>query len=95
VRICKYEARNQINESTKDISKSLLVKNLEKSITAKDFYKLFEEFGEISSSKLEVDENGVSKGYGYVHFSDAKSAEKAKEKLVFFNIVIVIRTEKK
>ncbi len=68
----------------KDIEKSLLVKNIDKSLSAKEFYKLFEEFGEIKSSKLEVDDYGVSKGYGYVYFNDAKSAEKAKANLVNF-----------
>ena len=81
VRICQYEGKAQSSEG-KDIGKSLLVKNIDKTITAKDFYKLFENFGEIKSSKLEVDEYGVSKGYGYVYFNDAKSAEEAKAKLV-------------
>ena len=31
VRICKYEPRNQTSETTKDISKSLLIKNIDKS----------------------------------------------------------------
>lgn len=81
VRICQYEGKTQVSED-KDVEKSLLVKNVDKSVTAKEFYKLFEEFGEIKSSKLEIDEFGVSKGYGYVYFNDAKSAEEAKAKLV-------------
>ncbi len=81
VRICQYEGKSQVSEG-KEIEKSLLVKNIDKSVTAKEFYKLFEEFGEIKSSKLEIDEYGVSKGYGYVYFNDAKGAEEAKAKLV-------------
>lgn len=74
--------KTQIIENTKDSSKSLLVKNLDSSMTSKDFYKMFENFGEVKSSKLEVDENGISKGYGYILFNDSYSAELAKTKLV-------------
>jgi RNA recognition motif-containing protein len=81
VRICKYEGKSEIND-TKDINKSLLVKNIDKDITAKDFYKIFEEFGDIKSLKLEVDEMGHSKGFGYVYYTDSKSADKAIKTMV-------------
>lgn len=74
--------KTQVEENTKDSSRSLLIKNLDRSITAKEFFRMFEEFGEVKSSKLEVDENGVSKNYGYIFFSDVKSAEAAKQTLV-------------
>jgi RNA recognition motif-containing protein len=76
--------KNKINEDQSDPEKSLLVKGIDESITAKEFFKIFEEYGEVKSSKLEVDENGNSKGLGYVLFSDAKAAEHAKNKLVSF-----------
>jgi RNA recognition motif-containing protein len=69
-------------ESMNDQNKSLLIKNLSPEISAKEFYKMFETFGEVKSSKLEVDDNGVSKCYGYVYYADEKSAEAAKFKLV-------------
>jgi RNA recognition motif-containing protein len=74
--------KTQVEENTKDSSRSLLIKNLDRSISAKEFFRMFEEFGEVKSSKLEVDENGVSKNYGYIFFSDVKSAETAKQTLV-------------
>jgi polyadenylate-binding protein len=80
VRICKYEMKGQVD--SKDSKRSLLVKSLDKSITARDLYTMFEEFGEVKSSKLEIDENGDSKGYGYIYYNDEKSAELAKLKLV-------------
>jgi RNA recognition motif-containing protein len=43
---------------------------------------MFEEFGEVVSSKIEMDLHGVSKNYGYVLYKDAKSAESAKRALV-------------
>jgi RNA recognition motif-containing protein len=76
--------KNQVEENTKDSSRSLLIKNLDRSITAKDFFRMFEEFGDVKSSKLEVDESGVSKNYGYVLYSDVRSAEAAKQALVKF-----------
>ncbi len=86
IRVCKYHLKNQINEDHNDPEKSLLVKGVDESITAKEFFKIFEEYGEVKSSKLEVDENGHSKGYGYILYNDAKAAEHAKNKLVrFFN----------
>jgi polyadenylate-binding protein len=86
IRVCKYHSKNQINEDHNDPEKSLLVKGVDESITAKEFFKIFEEYGEVKSSKLEVDENGHSKGYGYILYNDAKAAQLAKNKLVrFFN----------
>jgi polyadenylate-binding protein len=67
---------------TKDMSKNLLVKNIDPTMSAKEFYKLLQEFGDIKSSKLEIDEHGASKGYGYANFYEELSAEKAKNKLV-------------
>lgn len=42
-----------------------------------------EKFGDVESCKLEVDEAGNSKGYGYVYFSDEKASEAAKLNLVY------------
>lgn len=42
---------------------------------------LFKEFGKIGSCKLEVFSDGQSRGFGYIQFLDAKSADAAIEKL--------------
>ena len=47
-------------------------------MTQKEFYKIFLEYGDISSAKIEYDENGISKGYGYIYYYTEESAEKAK-----------------
>ena len=52
-------------------------------ISAKDFYKMFETYGEIKSSKLETNEKGESKGYGYVYFTNASDAENALKEMVY------------
>ncbi len=84
IRICKYEVKNKISEDQNDPEKSLLIKNIDDSITSKEFFKMFEEFGEVKSSKLELDESGRSKGYGYILYNDVQSAELAKKNLVNF-----------
>jgi polyadenylate-binding protein len=80
LRICKFENKNADNSDS--MRKNLLIKNLDPNITAKEFYKLFEAFGDIKSSKLETNENGESKGYGYVYYNKAEDAEKALKGMV-------------
>ena len=80
IRICNYEGRGG-GHKEKKINQSLLVKNIDTSITQKEFYNIFLKYGDIESAKLEYDENGVSKGYGYIYYSNEKEAEEAKKNL--------------
>lgn len=64
---------------------NIFVKNIDKSTTEKDFEGLFVQFGNIFSSKISYDEQGKSRGYGYVQFEDKESTDKClagKNKLV-------------
>ena len=79
IRICKYEGRGA-NKQT-NIKQSLLVKNVDINMTQKEFYNIFLKYGDIVSGKIEYDDNGISKGFGYIYYYTEESAEEAKKNL--------------
>eukprot|EP01091_Cochliopodium_minus_P000118 TRINITY_DN10150_c0_g1_i1.p1 TRINITY_DN10150_c0_g1~~TRINITY_DN10150_c0_g1_i1.p1 ORF type:complete len:565 (-),score=187.89 TRINITY_DN10150_c0_g1_i1:274-1935(-) len=56
---------------------NIFIKDLHPSIQSQDLYDNFSQFGTILSCKVETDTNGVSKGFGYVHFENMEAAQKA------------------
>lgn len=54
---------------------NIFIKNLDPTIGHKELYDTFSIFGNILSCKVALDENAQSKGFGFVHFESAESAE--------------------
>jgi len=56
---------------------NLYIKQLDPNITHKELFDTFSAFGNILSVKVALDPNGQSKGFGFVHFENAESADNA------------------
>ena len=60
---------------------NLYVKNLDPDVTPEEFEVMFSEHGAITSALLALDEEGKSKGFGFVNFEYHDQAQKAVEAL--------------
>lgn len=60
---------------------NVFIKNLDKNIDTKSLYDTFSAFGNILSCKIMTDEQGQSKGFGFVHFETQEAADTAINKV--------------
>ncbi|KAK5162619.1 hypothetical protein LTR04_003253 [Oleoguttula sp. CCFEE 6159] len=64
----------------------LYVGNIHFSITESDLQNVFEPFGELEFVQLQKEEQGRSRGYGFVQFRDPTQAKEALEKMNGFDL---------
>lgn len=60
---------------------NIFIKNLDPEIDHKALHDVFSDYGNILSCKVALDENGRSKGYGFVHYETQEMADRAIEKV--------------
>eukprot|EP00009_Paramoeba_aestuarina_P010089 CAMPEP_0201523772 /NCGR_PEP_ID=MMETSP0161_2-20130828/20911_1 /ASSEMBLY_ACC=CAM_ASM_000251 /TAXON_ID=180227 /ORGANISM="Neoparamoeba aestuarina, Strain SoJaBio B1-5/56/2" /LENGTH=580 /DNA_ID=CAMNT_0047922981 /DNA_START=89 /DNA_END=1831 /DNA_ORIENTATION=+ len=65
----------------KTASGNVFVKNISKEIDDKSLAEIFNVFGTILSAKVARDKDGVSLGYGFIHFKDEANAAAAVKKM--------------
>merc|ERR1711863_61730 len=73
----RKEREIELGEKAKRFT-NVYVKNFNEAMTEEDLSKMFEKFGKITSLKLmKSDEDEKNKGFGFVSFEDAETAEAA------------------
>jgi len=74
--IPRRERMQQLGDKYKKFT-NVYVKNFSDELDDDKLRQMFEKFGKIASAKVVTDENGKSKGFGFVSFEEAESAEGA------------------
>ncbi|KAG8877260.1 Protein phosphatase PP2A regulatory subunit B [Tulasnella sp. 331] len=96
--ISRKERQSKIDEMKSQYT-NLYIKNLDTEVTEPEFTELFEKFGQITSSRLEHDEEGKSRGFGFVNYEKhedaAKAVEELHEKEYKGKVLYVARAQKK
>lgn len=78
--ISRKERQSKIDEMKAQFT-NLFVKNLDTEISEEELRDIFEPYGQITSCVLQVDEEGKSKGFGFVNYQGHESAQAAVDAL--------------
>ncbi|KAL2444158.1 Polyadenylate-binding protein, cytoplasmic and nuclear [Exophiala dermatitidis] len=78
--IAKRDRQSKLEEMKANFT-NVYIKNIDESVSDEEFTKLFEPYGEVVSATITRDENGKSRGFGFVNFASHESAAKAVEEL--------------
>ncbi|CAO3691790.1 unnamed protein product [Umbelopsis ramanniana] len=60
---------------------NIYVKNLDSEVTDEEFEQLFTKYGPVSSAVIQRDDDGTSKGFGFVNFEEHEHAKQAVDEL--------------
>ncbi|KAJ5231731.1 Polyadenylate-binding protein cytoplasmic and nuclear [Penicillium citrinum] len=78
--ISKKDRQSKFEEMKANFT-NIYVKNLDTEISDEEFRVMFEKFGEITSATLSHDQEGKSRGFGFVNYSTHESAQAAVEEM--------------
>jgi polyadenylate-binding protein len=78
--ISRKERQSKLDEMRSQFT-NLYVKNLDSEVTQEQFEELFKKFGNVTSAVVSVDEEGKSKGFGFVNYEKHEEAQKAVDEL--------------
>ncbi|KAJ3819794.1 polyadenylate binding protein [Lentinula raphanica] len=78
--ISRKERQSKLDEMKAQFT-NLYVKNLDPEVTEEEFRQLFEPFGQVTSAIIQMDEEGKSRGFGFVNFESHEDAQKAVDAL--------------
>ncbi|KAJ6036441.1 hypothetical protein N7540_000720 [Penicillium herquei] len=78
--ISKKDRQSKFEEMKANYT-NIYVKNVDQEITDEEFRIMFEKFGEITSATLSHDQEGKSRGFGFVNYSTHESAQAAVEEM--------------
>ena len=78
--IPKKDRQSKFDEMKANFT-NVYVKNIDGDATDEEFSELFSRFGAITSATLTRDENGRGRGFGFVNFSEHRSAAEAVDRL--------------
>jgi polyadenylate-binding protein len=96
--ISRKERQSKLDEMKAQFT-NLYVKNIDPEMPQEDFEKLFTQFGNVTSALISVDEEGKSKGFGFVNYENHEEAQKAVDELHDSEIngrkIFVSRAQKK
>jgi len=78
--ISRKERQSKLDEMKAQFT-NLYVKNIDPELSQEDFEKLFTQFGSVTSALLSIDEEGKSRGFGFVNYENHEEAQNAVDAL--------------
>jgi polyadenylate-binding protein len=78
--ISRKERQSKLDEMKAQFT-NLYVKNVDPEMSQEEFEQLFTQFGSVTSALIQLDEEGKSKGFGFVNYENHEEAQIAVDKL--------------